>query len=298
MDSVKEKQLKRFFPGCAIYRYDMDNKLEKYHIEKYNDSNDSFRVRDLNNETKYIKSDDILNVFILLNPDAIITFNIVKLQQGKDVMVCFHPIKEVSSIPYVVCRQSIIDVFSDMAYKMSNHYKFTMEEATFVGMSISQESCPADIDFNIVLGCESIEYTFKVAYYLGDSLDTILSYLFNKKKFNNVLANIILNGMQNYRYNVSGYCNNINELLYQTKFMADIQKYFKIKIFPYELKEEIIHNYVDNSRLQIFESMIGKHVNTMYIAEYNKTIDLDSLKREYVLGQSMNSSKLYIVGYD
>lgn len=295
MDEVKKKQLKRYFSGVMIYKFDND-KLLLNRIEKYVDDEDIFRVRTQENKSEYIKSDDVINEWILLNPDAIITFNIVSLEKGKDVIVCLHSSKSSDPVPDVICRQSIIDVFSDMAYKMSNHYKFTLEEIMFVGMSISKETCPAEIDYNVLLACNSVDSSFKVAYYLTDTLDDILSFVLNKSKFDKILKTIERNGLSLNTGNVSGYCSSLKELMIQTKFMFEVCKFFKIKEFPFVIKEGIYDHR--DTIVNEFEKVMGICVNIIYIMKYDKSIDLSSLKREYVLGRTVGTKDLYVIGYD
>lgn len=301
MEEVRKKQINQYYPGCIIYRYNNDELIQARIIE-YKQSQDWFNVY-LNSKLEHLKVDDVLNNWILLSPDAIITINIVKLQQGKDLMVCVHPLKEMNSIPTVICRQSIVDVFSDMAYKISPEYRMSLRKVLFVGMCVTEKTCPADIDYRVILSCESVENTCKIGYYIEDDLENIFLYIKNTNKYNKLLRDIKTKGLQSNMllgYNeVVGYNETLKELLVNTGFLKDVRTTFNMVELPFEIyaTDAIVTSYND-IRMGLFTNLMNKEVTTMYITKYDRSVNLDDIERDYVIGMSMNSQDLYIIGYD
>ena len=132
-----------------------------------------------------------------------------------DVIFALSPITE-QEIPYAVCRQGISDVFTNNMAKS--------DFVLYLGASISQDTCPSNIDFRFTLSCDKVIYTLPIVVYLDDTLDDILG-LFKHKKFDTAIRNYSAAMEHNVHYKrVLGTCNTIKELLINNNFMFDFRR--------------------------------------------------------------------------
>ena len=217
-------------------------------------------------------------------------FSIVNIGPTKDVVVVLKSFPIEDDLPYAVCRQSISDFFTNNLRKS--------EIATYVGVCVSRDTCPSNIDFKDVLSCNGIAENMPVAVYIDDSLEDILS-LFRQKKYDTVLRNLEIVLKNNMRDNiVLGCCKTLKELLENHNFMYDFRKCFKIMDLPFAIDEQSQELSIEN--IQFMSNELKVDIVRTYVIPYSKEIDLKSIKRNYTLAASAvdNYSKIYIVGYD
>ena len=107
-----------------------------------------------------------------LEPFALMSFNIVALQPGKivqnrDVLIGAHRMFDIRlgiNEPFIICRQSIHDFFSDLMSKnpLAND---------MVGISVTRDNCPTNITMTDLTACYTVEESTIVhhacAYVIG-----------------------------------------------------------------------------------------------------------------------------------
>ena len=185
-----------------------------------------------------------------LEPDGLATFNIVKIYTGenqyvKDVVVTaskFLNIKIGNTLPYAVCRQNITDIFYNLLTKN--------EDDMMVGLSVNQETCPANFDFGLMLACDEIVYTDCINFYRTDLVEDILSMV-KLLKFDTVLQSLYNTHVETvgdptlqYKKRHKGWVNNLKLLLTDNNFQEDINQMLGItQINP------IIENYIETKQL-------------------------------------------------
>ena len=289
-------------------------KLFPGHILISNKSQDLYEILNFkNNETVNIKNmtsgitervsvKDIPDNYALLKPIGYVCFNIVDLKNNlQDVLVSlFRPqdIDAVPSIPYAVCRQCIIDFV----------YQQFDANTDLVGISISQDTCPANVDFNIMLSCDNIHSGTMIAVYLDYTLDKILSFV-KTKSFDNVLYSDLMEYAKsqsdkygNYVYNniiskdcYKGYCKDIKTLLESNNFMHDFYRAFNIYNFDFDLSGR------EGKSLSIEEkdtlsTLLCRNIASTIIVKYNYDIDLRNISENTVLIADINGN-LYVIGF-
>lgn len=267
--------------GDKYYKFDEENNLILFRLIKAKNPN-TFTAIYNNGEKFTITSEEIDKDKELkkLNPDGYLLFNIVELQDGlKDVVVILYN----DNTPCVVCRQNVEDVFSN---KINNTNYF------YTGISVSQETCPADIEFKMFLACNQLSYSTLVSVYMDDKLDTILSMVPSMNKFDLVLSTLA-NNVANPT--VIGYEKALKDLLSNNNFMYDFRKCFNITPVDFEVVEidkELIPEQRDELedlfKVEMFETIVLK---------YDKDIDLEKIERDYVLISDI-TEKIYLVAYN
>lgn len=240
--------------------------------------------------------------YVKLSPDGMILFNIVKVNEYlKDVMVTLLTTKNLdlgNNIPTVVCRQCVLDLFAK---------QFSPNHVDYVGLSISQETCPADVEFENFLACESIEDTLIIEYYIGDKLDDILS-LFKHDKFDNTLIGIFLDhckglertnkGLADYfrrKGEANGYVQSLTRLLELNNFTYDLYRAFDI--IPTTLQSEDFSDGVLSLNAQaVLSDILRVKIQKSLVLKYDKSIDLNKIAKKYCL-VSDNNDDVYVVAY-
>lgn len=277
----------KIFLGDKFYRYiEETDKVEIIRICKIKNENSFTYITDKGTKCNITKT-ELLNDYTRLKADATLAFTIVNLQGDmKDVIVAMYKTKDLedgNNLPYAVCRQNIFDLFTNQVQKGKTMY---------FGVSVSVDTIPEDIPFEMTLACNGIAYDNKVSVYIDDTLETILSFV-NTSKFDAVLNNLYTKINKN---EIKGYCNSLKQLLVENDFMYDFLRAFDIHRVDFELETQENDELDVNQRI-IIEEMLKVEMFRTYVLEYSKEVNLKEIKRSYILVSDKNK-KLYIVGYD
>lgn len=286
---------KRIIPGTKFFRY-IDGKEDPdvVRIFNINTANNEVKYYDENNKKQKMPYEELISNYKMLRPDGIIMFSIVELGAVKDVIVSLQSFsidncKFDKNLPYCVCRQSVYDFFSNMT-------KSDDSPIYHVGVSVSQDTCPADINFRDMLSCTNILDNRSISIYLDDHIEDILRYI-NPRKYNEVLRILKQSNISNYG-NALGYCETLKELLISNNFMYDFRRCFGIMEIPFTVDEESEGLSLEN--ILYMENEIKANIMETYLIRYTREIDLRTIKRDYKLVTSSSDKydKVYIVGYD
>lgn len=256
---------------------------------------DRIRYFDNDGKKKSITYEYLIENYKMLKADGMLIFTIVSVGAANDVMVALKDFARIGDpLPYAVCRQSIHDFFGEHNNKMS------------VGVSVSQDTCPANIDFRSVMICEPTKnpYTKSVLVYLDDTLEEILKFI-RPTKFDNTLVSLkeeAKKELEAQRYvldgNILGYCTTLKELLTMNNFMYDFRKCFNIMEVPFHIDSS--RDTLNAENVLYLEKEFKANIMETYMIKYTKEIDLKTIKRDYCLITSAADQykEVYIVGYD
>lgn len=238
--------------------------------------------------------------YVELNSDGKVIFSIVNVQASlKDVMVTVLSQKKIDlgiNTPTVVCRQCVIDLFAK---------QFSQKDYT--GLSISEETCPADVEFTNFLACESIVNSIICNYYIGDTLEYILS-LFKHDKYDNVLYGLLCDhcntlkasnpGLADYflrKGEANGYVNKLTELLKLNNFEYDLYRAFEI--IPTDLDAEHFSDGVLSIyATEVLSDILRAKIYKSLVLKYDKDIDLKAIAKKYCLVSDKDGT-VYVVAY-
>lgn len=295
---MEEKQImdKRIIPGTKFFRYiDEETEPEIIRIYKANEKDNTIGYYDFENHKHEMKYDKLTSDYKMLRSDGIVMFSIVTLADGvNDVIVSLQSYlldetKYDKTLPYAICRQSIFDFFSNMITADQSNYT--------VGISVSQDSCPADIRFADILSCNGVVSNVSVSIYLDDTLEDILRYV-KARKYNETLRALKEYSLHNNPNVVSGYVESLKDLLRMNNFMFDFRRCFNIMEVPFHIDEE--SDELSKENIMYMENELKVNIMETYVIKYTKEIDLRTIKRDYKLVSSSADAfdKVYIVGYD
>ena len=284
--------------GTKFYKY-IDGQEKPEVVRVYREIGPNTKMTDgiicLNEDGKRIKIqlEKLLTEYRCLSGDGVIIFVVAKMSDTMDDVIVSVQKRGGGKKPYAVCRQSIQDFFTASIT--------TDEQYTYLGMSISKDTCPAEIDFDMFLSCSGIKFSKTVTVYMNDTLDQILN-LFSNDKFDETLRDFGKKIRKNSETNgtkVAGLCNSLKELLESNEFMYDFRRLFNVAGFP-ESIEEGVDNLSEKNLIEL-SKMIHKNILGTYVMKYAKDINLREIKRDYLLAYHMtheHNTPIYILGYD
>lgn len=279
--------------GTKLYKYE-DDKLYEVRVLGYDEKTSKYTLKWLEkDEVADYDYDVIHDQLTRLDPDGVVSFNIVKDGPVQDVMILTHPLKdgEISSTPFAVCRQDSIDIFR-MATTAT-----PVKGQVWAGISINKNNCPAEAKLTDFMQCEDIIYTIMIAVYNTDTLDDIISLVF-EDKFDRVLETY---EKKHKGDNLVGICTSLRQLMEETKFMYDFHETMGIIEVPFLIDES-------PKIIELIKDIIGQikhaYISNIYLIPYSKQIDTSEFERPWVLMTPDSSKakkedqKIYIVGYD
>ncbi len=290
----------KLFPGCILLSKN-DSKL--FTIVKFK-NNKTATIRNNNtSDIKNISIKDIAQDYTILKPHGYVSFNIVDLKDGlQDVIVSLfrnEDLDKTPSVPYAVCRQCIIDFL----------YQQINPDTEYTGISISQDTCPANVDFGIMLSCNGIHDGYMVAVYMNYTLDYILSFI-KTKEFDDVLycdlmdhaksesnkyGNFIYNNIINSDVHM-GYCKDLKTLLKINNFMYDFYRAFNIYNIDFTGLSEREGKSLNAEEVNTLSTLLCKNIIATIIVKYNYDIDLNNINQSSVLIVDPYDN-LYVIGY-
>lgn len=221
-----------------------------------------------------IPIDELHTKWVKLNPDGIMAFACCTIidntmQECPDLMVRLHTVDEkghINNMPYAICRQAVPDIFALLQGGKD----------IVAGMSISQKTCPQEINFSGCCEWHKMSRYINVAIYNDDHLPDILK-LFNNKPYNDRLK-LIKSRMEGMR----GCYTTLYDLLHHNYFMLDFHDAYGIH--ELDFKEFDLSNPDTNRVLTDYIITNLQEVpSKLYPIEYTKYIDLKDVKRKYIL---------------
>lgn len=287
------------------YYYWDDDSIEEYRICRINNENSITVIKTAGSnigERKKINPEE-LKQYKMLRPDGYISFNIALLSKNiKDVVVTVSTKNDIVkgiSEPYAVCRQCVIDLFAKQLSK---------EHEDITGISISRDTCPADVDFKNFFACDDVEYSEIMAFYIGDKLDDIVSLVKKPALYDNVLQELFNDHCMfisnNNKYiaatykkkrQMDGYCKNLVDLLKLNNFEYDLLRAFDI--IPTDFTEDDFKEGVLSSKAsEVLSAIINSNIDKSIVIKYDKDIDLSETKRKTILLSDKNGT-VWVVGY-
>lgn len=301
---------KRYNKGLKLYRTVSNDGVEFIELVRIinNKNPKEYKVMYYDG-SKGTMTPEELKTFTILKPAGVVTFNVAVIKDLYDVIVTLHRTEDIEDqkmqVPFVVCRQNITDFFTNT---------LTDGKGEFVGVSVSMESIPAGIDMNSVLACDGVINFDIVDIYLDDTLETILSMV-KSKEYDNVLYTLFANHVT-YKLKgtygpkipsvikaqymsttyIDGYCKYLKDLLVGCNFMYDVHTAFKMLDLNIDLSIDAENGFLNDLNRNIISRLINKNIEKTVVVEYDYTINLQVIAREYIL-ISDSKKKVYIIGY-
>lgn len=277
--------------GTKYFRYLDDNTVEIARVTKMKPGTIFFKVGD--RKLKAPK-DIFLEEYTELMEHGMCTFAIVSLEQGsKDVVIMVYRRQELEDkdpIPYVICRQNMLDFFTDQVEKIRLR---TENVPIHLGVSVTKDNVPEDIPMDGLMICNGIDYSENFAIYRDDSIDDILSLIKERTLFDRFFDDL---SKKTAGSDIRGVRKSLVELIHETGFERDLLASFGI--VPANFKLEINENgTLSYEQHLMFQNYLNRVLTNIYVTKYEYYINLNAIKRDYILVKD-NTKNIYIVAYD
>ena len=303
--------------GFKIFKEEGDDLLI-YRITKIKNYKDgaepsSITVKDLDTgEEKIVKVEELKD-FTPLTPDGYITFNQVHIiNNGKvyhDVIITASKIlnlKVGDTAPYAVCRQSCTDIFYNLICKS--------EDDMIVGLAVNQDDCPTNFDFRQILACDGIDKSQYVNYYRTDTLEDVMPMI-KTHGMNDTLEKLYTehikaskNTSAMFKKEDRGWCKDLDTLLKENSFQADIDQMLGITAVDFNIKDYIVTAPLPGKTDEEYEtvtddlkywlaSTYNTNINNISIVKYGYDIDLADFNNSRYFLLRDNTKTLYLLVY-
>ena len=284
----------KFITGTKYFRFESEDETpEVVRVRKYDEEDDRVIYQNDKKERFSLSSEAFTKKYRALKADGMMMFTIVELEDDlNDVIVSVNKIPCEDNIPFAICRQSIYDFFTND----SNGKVYDNNNAMYVGVSVSKETCPANIQYEQLLICNEVKYNNPVVVYVDDTLDSILS-LFRTKKYDDTLRIHKQTQIPKFSGMAIGYAESLKQLLEINNFMYDFRKCFGVVDLPLAIGDA---ETLDIGNTEYLEREVKKNIMNTYVMKYSREINFDKMARDYVLATSSAEKyeNLYIVAYD
>lgn len=283
--------------GEKYYYYTTDdNGEDKLNIFRILKARKKEIIGVLNDTTRISVDINELKTYTLLRPDGYLTLSVVELgDKSEDVIISISKVAEnnVLSEPFAVCRQSILDVFANQIIRD--------DIPMLIGTSVSQITCPTNVDFKMLLACDKLKYYKIIACYMDDKLENVLK-LIDTTKFDETLSKIYnkapaIVSKMNTKLPVHGFCKSLRDLIKYNNFETDYLSAFGIHKVDMVIKFDPNTLSIDDEQKKVVEGIVGKYMFNTYVVKYDKTINTSLIKRNHIFVSDKNGD-IYIIAYD
>lgn len=270
--------IKRNFIGCKLYT--VENEEVKIIRVLRRKSEEEYIIMDNNDFTtrRPISMKELEDKYTLLNPHGMISFNIAYLDQQKvggvkDVIIMLG--KE-NSKDYATCRQMIVDPFAEITGV--NKY----------GLCMSRDTCPANIKYDAVKGCNGIYKSMAINVYKDDEPEVILELA--KKIIS--LSNKILIDIRQKLKKGNGTCTTVKQLFEENHFWDEFDRMFGIK----NLDDVIVNDTLNLEQLTFLEQDISYLMDDVAVVPFGYDINMGAIQSDYMLVRD-KTKKIYLINY-
>lgn len=269
-----------------------DNNKKVYKVVKVKNA-DTFSLTTIDGSERFTKTrDELAKDYTKLTPNGYMIISVVenKMKEDliqKDVVVALYRYKQSEkekqgNLPYCVCRQNVVNVF----------YQYAGSNIKHCGMSMSVDTCPTNVNYELMIACDNVYNNVAIAVYMDDNLEDILK-LFRHKPYDIVLSP----GINNNARGTTGYVSTLKELLIQEEFSKDFYKAFNITEidFPIEYNKENL--LLKREQTMWFEDYFKIEMFDAFVIPFDYTIRLRDIKKKYIMIYSNVNKQVYIIIY-
>lgn len=303
----------RKFRGYKFYKEKPDGSFQIVRFTgAIENVDDDFDLSIIDTETGFestILYSELKENYTPLKPDGLASFNIVYMDTSKnpmkDVLIMMYKSVELAigiNDPFLVCRQSINDFFSDFVVK-------DVSKNNLVGISCTRDNCPTNVDYKYLMSCSGIQRSDIINYYKDDTMDDILVCL-DESKYNKVLNELYEEHIPHASDIIAaqvgkvsdGWCRELKTLLKINNVMADFNSMNNIigidfKLADYLVKRDTGVLEMDKTSRMFLSEVLKVNITSTRITEYNYSIDMSKFNNvNYTLIRD-KENKLYLVVY-
>ena len=149
-------------------------------------------------------------------------------------------------------------------------------------------------------------YSFKIALYVNDTIDDIISIISNDDKINDALKTIAdsIRSIEQFADTDCHITTNLKELLELSDYISNYRRIFNIVQVDWQvdLGEESYNKdgdlILNNKQIQKLQDLIRKNVTNIIVLEYDADIDVNKIVSYSHCMISDSAQKIYLIAYD
>jgi len=312
---MSEVNMQKFL-GYRFFKEVGDNEYEVIRIAEVNQKDPTRCTVLFENGKKQKVGYEFIKEYTPLEPFGVVTFNIVKLnnKEGeksvKDVMVTAHKLIDLklrlnNNEPYIICRQSVTDFFSQLISKDPT-------QINMYGFSVTRETCPTNIQMNTLTACSDVLESTMIHVYKDDNVDSMMKCIDPALKYNidKVLKKLHddycdanhLPPIKKMGKVVDGWCTTLELLLNMNNFMVDFNQMCDITGFDVNLLDWMILGddglYSLNNPCRLFFSTVFKvNVIDTKVMKFDYTVNMGNFRNDKYALVRDNTNTIWIVVY-
>lgn len=238
---------------------------------------------------------------------GVVSFSIVKIANNYDVIITLTrklDIKVGLTVPCVICRQSVTDFFYNIIARQEDH--------GYVGVSVSEKTCPTNIQYGQLLACDDIVFGEMVNIYYDDTIDSVLNCV-SILRYNEILEELFQrhvahenNPKLKLKTCDKGWCRNIRDLLFFNNFWIDVDQAYNITDVDFEIANYIIEKKDGNDKeynsfskdvITFLSSTFQINIVDCIVIEYYYDIDFGEYHNQNYILLRDSTEKLYLTVY-
>jgi len=267
------------YVGCKFYRTKEDGELEIIRVLKKRSEIACTVITEGDPNSRRVMTAENMKKYNLLKPNGVCSFNIVDIIESKrykaqDVMVLLSSFGKEKD--FAMCRQLIVNPFTEGTYGRT------------YGLSMSRDTCPTEIDYDMAKGCNGVAFTQLINIYRDDTPDSIMALA----KSTIPRCDKVLKELKQRFKDEFGFCSSLKELLEHNSFWEEYDRMFGIKV----INDIIKNNTLSLEQLTYLETEISYLMDNVIVVPYGYDINLNAIKSDYMLIRD-KTNQLYLVSY-
>jgi hypothetical protein len=288
--------------GTKYYKY-IDNELCMYREVENNNGNTKLEIM-VDGETYTITEDikTLTDGYVKLAPDAFLNIFVTDSSDPSctDVYVCVSKSSSLSNndtVPDLIIRQNIFSSYNN---------SLDISAPINMGEGVAKLYNDTGMDYSAFMDFKSIDYSFSMALYIDDTVDSILNVIeHDDESIDTINATLLVIKDKVKCMNVAGCCDTLSELLVNNGFIRMYRAMFNIAQLDsftvildedsYDPDKPIVLNSKQVDRIQ---KLIRKYIADVKAIKYDKDIDVSRVIFQPHIMISDSTQTIFLVTYD
>lgn len=312
---MSDIDMKKFL-GYRFYKQLSDDEFEILRVVDLNQK-DKTRCTAMDESGKNHKiGQEDLKGYTPLEPYGVVTFNLLKLNNkegeraDKDVMVTAHKLIDLklglnNNTPFIICRQSVNDFYYD-------YISHNPTETRMYGFSVSQDTCPTNINMNTLTACSEVLESIMIFVYKDDTVESMITCIPSYIKYNidkclkqlhdEYCDSINATPIVKAGKVIHGWCSDLETLMNTNNFMVDFNQMCEITGFDVDLLDWMVLGddglYSFNEAARLFFCTVFK-VNAVdtKIVKFDYSVNMANFKHDKYTMIRDAKNNIWIVVY-
>lgn len=267
------------YNGHKFFRTKDDGEIEIIRVLRKKNENTVFVITEGDKNSRREMTAEKLSEYTLLKPHGMFGLNVVNVMEDKnhkdyDVIAIISRLGDPGD--FAMCRQLIVNPFTEGIIGRT------------YGLAMSRVTCPNNVEYDMVKGCNGIKHSTNVAIYMDDTKETIMDMLKNMIP----RCDKVLKQLQQRFKDAVGFSGSLEKLLEDQRFWEEYDRMFGIKYIDSTIKDD----FLTLEQQTYLQEKISYLMDDITVVPYGYDINMRAIKGEFMLVRD-NTNKLYLISY-